>query len=771
MRVSCDQCSASYELDLPPGALSRGRNLKFRCTACGHRFLVVREDGSLTHAATSAPEVDREAPTVALGAEPTNGPPTVELSQSARSEPPPSRGGDTPAPTTPGSGPLYLRQDGVLYQVADIASLQQWVVQQRVELGAELSEDGLTWAPIQDRPELAMFFDLLERAQATDDDGSAEGEAPPARDPRSGDPEPDSAGPVDDDDNDDDDDDDDDDDPDDDDDDDDPDDDDTLEAASELPDASEGLEASGDPDSWDTAPSDPAWSDAPTAIDDDGAPQPEAESGGFSDRFGGEGFGDRDSDADADAERFGESDSDSDSDADGERFRDSDSDADGERFRDSDSDSDAEWPQPQGEGSGAIAPSAPTTAPTPGHPGAHPAGPQDPLDPDDDEREIDPALGGLDALILSLGGPRAVPGSVPSFDPDALRKAPERTETEAPIHEAGVPVFQAMPSYTEDDDPAGFGGDGGEDLLPPDIEALLAGLAPDDPEDELAGGAPGGSSDLASALGSGGGNLSDRLGGVADAPTEEVQRGALANLPPMASPFDDEPLLEIPAAGSAAGLDWAEEDTHRKPATGGLLLFVAALTLLAVGAAWWIISGPGATQPAPAADLAASAPLDPPTPAAVAGPKSPATPEPPAPPAADPAPPTNPQDAIAPPDPNRPFDPSPTAAPADAPAATPTRRPPPEAAPGSDVRALVNRGWTKADRKDYSSAGELFGLAAQADPSSAGAHFGIGYVAEYTQRPNDAYRSYCVAWAYAGNDVDLKREIQGRLRMLNRSCD
>ena len=696
MRVSCDQCSAGYELDLPPGAMSRGRNLKFRCTSCGHRFLVVREDGSLTEAATVAPDVDGEAPTVAIRGESTAAPPTIELQQSARSEPPPSRADATHAPTLSATGPLYLRQDGVLYQVADIASLQQWVVQQRVEPGAELSEDGQTWELAQDRPELAMFFDLLARAQAAD--------------PRLDDDDTDTAGDT----------------------------------------------NSGEPPAW---PTDAPAGEGPNRTDRQEPLRPSLQ---------GEGLG------------LGEGASETVTEA-PEPFTEGHPPGDPQRGDAAAGGTDhLDEPQRDDPSEPPFAPAAadaatPTSGPATSAPEAFE--PDDPTEIEDEledelEEEIDPALGGLESLILALGGPRAKPESVPSFDPGSVRPPPAAAQTEAPLRDPDMGGFDAAPGQADGDGLGDPSASRSGDLLPPDIEALLAGLAPDEP-DELPAGGPAPSADLAAALGPGGADLSDRLGGAADAPTEEVPRGSLAADTPMASPFDDEPLLEIPSAASGGGLDWAEEEAQRKPATGRLLIFVAALAVLTCGAAWWIVAGPGATptggEAAPTAADAAPSGDDAKAKAKAATSPEPQQPEPPPgpeptpadPPAATEAPPA-PTEAP-PPDPNRPLDPSPAASTASRPKAATT--------PSSDVRALVNRGWSKADRSDYSTAAELFGLAAQADPSSAGAHFGIGYVAESTGRPDDAYRSYCVAWAYSGGDVDLQREIQGRLRMLNRSCD
>ncbi len=105
-------------------------------------------------------------------------------------------------------------------------------------------------------------------------------------------------------------------------------------------------------------------------------------------------------------------------------------------------------------------------------------------------------------------------------------------------------------------------------------------------------------------------------------------------------------------------------------------------------------------------------------------------------------------------------------APALAPAPTPA--PAPAAA---SPQSLVDAGWAAADRGQFSKARDLFTEALAARPNHAGTRFGLGYALEKLGDSETAVTNYCRALASAGSDVSTQREIEGRLRAMNRQCD
>jgi hypothetical protein len=149
--IECDNCSAGFELELPPAAFELGRNLKFRCTSCGHSFLVVEGGAVVDSVVLAGPErAEREPPSVT----------TVE------------EDGATAAPLPPGSPAprpmehVLLRQEGTAYNVPDLATLQRWVVERRVGPDDELDFGDREWVRAIDHAELQPFFEIVEQAES-----------------------------------------------------------------------------------------------------------------------------------------------------------------------------------------------------------------------------------------------------------------------------------------------------------------------------------------------------------------------------------------------------------------------------------------------------------------------------------------------------------------------------------------------------------------------------------------------------------------------------
>ena len=125
MYIECDHCHAGYELELPAAALSGGRSVKFRCTACGHSFHVVKHGQAVAESTRPAP-------------------PVVEAEALQH---------------------VLLRQDGVSYHVPDVATLQRWIVERRVAADDELDFGGGRWVMAGDRPDLAPFFAIVSEVE------------------------------------------------------------------------------------------------------------------------------------------------------------------------------------------------------------------------------------------------------------------------------------------------------------------------------------------------------------------------------------------------------------------------------------------------------------------------------------------------------------------------------------------------------------------------------------------------------------------------------
>lgn len=207
---------------------------------------------------------------------------------------------------------------------------------------------------------------------------------------------------------------------------------------------------------------------------------------------------------------------------------------------------------------------------------------------------------------------------------------------------------------------------------------------------------------------------------------------------------------------------------------------MAAAVLASVGLGGALIMdrlGPGGERPPelntmalaaapPAGGGAGAGTVAPPSGAGVETPadgEAPVTP----PPAVAPAPAAAPTAATPPP-----AAPAPTAAvDPPAPAKTPARPVPATVRKrASNPTALVAQGWRQVDDGDLGAAHETFDHATKTAPFDGAAWFGLGYASEARGDIAGATRHYCKALDRAAGEVDLVREIQGRLRDLSRGC-
>jgi Flp pilus assembly protein TadD len=71
-------------------------------------------------------------------------------------------------PQTDGDPPvasMRLRQDGSIYELADLATLQRWIVERRVNPHDQVSSDGRDWESVRARPDLKVFFQLVSQLE------------------------------------------------------------------------------------------------------------------------------------------------------------------------------------------------------------------------------------------------------------------------------------------------------------------------------------------------------------------------------------------------------------------------------------------------------------------------------------------------------------------------------------------------------------------------------------------------------------------------------
>lgn len=190
MRLQCDRCGRVSELEAPSSTRGRPpRKLRYRCV-CGN--LIVRDLGG---------EAERQAalaaatPTLQASPLPTNDETTAEPTELALPfpTPPPS---SPPPPSPPPPPPVQLnaappvtpllRQEGRVYSVPDVATLQRWILERRVTAEDQVNLTGDGWQPVQAQPELEVFFRTLARLDELEYRQTWGGDAqPPAPEPAS----------------------------------------------------------------------------------------------------------------------------------------------------------------------------------------------------------------------------------------------------------------------------------------------------------------------------------------------------------------------------------------------------------------------------------------------------------------------------------------------------------------------------------------------------------------------------------------------------------
>lgn len=173
MRLQCDRCGRVSELEAPSSTRGRPpRKLRYRCV-CGN--MIARDLGgeaerqaalaaaTPTLQASPLPSMDETTaePTELALPFPTTAdpaPPPVATSAPPPSSPPPPVQLNTAPPVTP-----LLRQEGRVYSVPDVATLQRWILERRVTADDQVNLTGEGWQPVQSQPELEVFFRTLAR--------------------------------------------------------------------------------------------------------------------------------------------------------------------------------------------------------------------------------------------------------------------------------------------------------------------------------------------------------------------------------------------------------------------------------------------------------------------------------------------------------------------------------------------------------------------------------------------------------------------------------
>jgi hypothetical protein len=160
VEITCPRCTARHDIDLPGGARARSaRPLRFRCSHCGHSFTVDPAVAAAVAGAGAQRAPERNLPPAAAEAPPSSrhgAPVAPALPTGARSP-----GGSASQPVT--EAITRVQVQGHPFDIPDLATLQRWILEERVRPDDLCARDGGPWVPLHTRAELALFFSAAAR--------------------------------------------------------------------------------------------------------------------------------------------------------------------------------------------------------------------------------------------------------------------------------------------------------------------------------------------------------------------------------------------------------------------------------------------------------------------------------------------------------------------------------------------------------------------------------------------------------------------------------
>ncbi len=138
MDVRCEKCKTEYELE---DKRVTGKGVTVKCTQCGHLFRVKKK--------------------TITGIVP---PPEAGLGGSGKPPEKPSGKDKKEAPPTPKRW-LIRRTSGEIFQFKELTTLQQWIVEEKVDREDEISKSGRAWEKLGAIEELKSFFTVVDQAR------------------------------------------------------------------------------------------------------------------------------------------------------------------------------------------------------------------------------------------------------------------------------------------------------------------------------------------------------------------------------------------------------------------------------------------------------------------------------------------------------------------------------------------------------------------------------------------------------------------------------
>jgi len=188
MDVRCEKCKTEYELE---DSRVTNKGVTVKCTQCGHLFRVRRRAGTgVTEAPTDESGTEskgrkKTVPGRFAGAKPARQIPDLNVGGSQKREPQKSAekkatekaANDTTSREKAAKGHsrteeqsaakrwLIRRTSGEVFQFKELTTLQQWIVEEKVDREDEISKSGKAWEKLGAIEELKSFFTVVDQAR------------------------------------------------------------------------------------------------------------------------------------------------------------------------------------------------------------------------------------------------------------------------------------------------------------------------------------------------------------------------------------------------------------------------------------------------------------------------------------------------------------------------------------------------------------------------------------------------------------------------------
>ena len=180
MDVRCEKCGTEYELE---DTRVNDKGVTVKCTQCGHLFRVRRRPNTGVTTAPASPSGPKKIPELGVfkskkeeagSKAPAKKDSAAKATPASKSAPAPKTGAEAAKEERGQKGkakqtqqPRWLirKASGEIFQFKELTTLQQWIVEEKVDREDEISKSGKAWEKLGAIEELGSFFNVVDQAR------------------------------------------------------------------------------------------------------------------------------------------------------------------------------------------------------------------------------------------------------------------------------------------------------------------------------------------------------------------------------------------------------------------------------------------------------------------------------------------------------------------------------------------------------------------------------------------------------------------------------